>query len=204
MHFTDSGPKSKKGKKDELKEIVLVGRSNVGKSTLFYQLFGKKVRKGKKPGTTLKPNIVQFRDLIVTDMPGFGYIKGDRRLNERIKDFFVEYIETNDRIIAAIQVLDAASFLEIVERWEKRNEIPIDIEMHEFLREFNIETFVAANKMDKVEDLDSLKKIAKKLGVSLDEIYPVSAKFGDVESLKNALKQYFKKIKRDDLISVLR
>lgn len=204
MHFTDSGPKSKKGKKGELKEIVLVGRSNVGKSTLFYQLFGKKVRKGKKPGTTLKPNIIQFRDLIVTDLPGFGYIKGDQRLNEKIKDFFVRYIETNGKIVAAIQVLDAASFLEIVERWEKRNEIPIDIEMYEFLKEFNIEVFVAANKIDKVENLDCLRKIAEKLGVDLDRIYPVSAKFGEVENLKNALKQYFKKIKRDDLVGVLR
>ena len=194
MHFTVSGHK--------LREIVIVGRSNVGKSTLFYQLFGKKVRKGKKPGTTLKPNTFQFKDLLVTDLPGFGYVRGSKKLNEKIKDFFVRYIEHNDRIFAAIQVIDASSFLEIVDRWEKRGEIPIDIEMHEFLRELGIFVFVAANKIDKIEDKDTVDKIAEKLGIN--KVYPVSAKFGDVSNLKNALKQYFKKIGRDDLIGAIR
>ena len=196
MLFTDSGHK--------LKEIILAGRSNVGKSTLFYQLFGRKVRKGRKPGTTLKPNVIQFRDLIIADLPGFGYIRGDRKHNEKIKDFFVKYIETNDRIIAAIQVLDASSFFEIVERWERRNEIPIDIEMHDFLKEFNIEIFVAANKIDKVEDPYCVKRIAEKLGINENKVYPISAKFGKVENLKNALKQYFREINKSEWIGVLR
>ncbi|RLI79291.1 GTP-binding protein EngB [Archaeoglobales archaeon] len=201
MLFTDSGLS---GKNKKVKEIVLVGRSNVGKSTLFYQLFGKRVRRGRKPGTTLKPNVIRFKDLIITDLPGFGYIRADRKLNEKIKDFFVRYIETNDRIIAAIQVLDASSFFEIVERWEKRNAIPVDVEMYEFLREFDIEVFVAANKMDKVEDSDCIKKIAEKLGVKLERVYPVSAKFGEIENLKNALKRYFREIGKSDWIGVLR
>jgi GTP-binding protein EngB required for normal cell division len=87
-------------------EIVFAGRSNVGKSTLFYQLFGFKVRRGKRPGTTIKPNQVIYRDLILTDLPGFGYISGvTRDFNERVKDFIVEYIEKNsDRIVLAVQV----------------------------------------------------------------------------------------------------
>ncbi|HPJ84471.1 MAG TPA: 50S ribosome-binding GTPase, partial [Methanothrix sp.] len=36
-------------------EIVLIGRSNVGKSTLFRQLTGKKVRVGRRPGVTVGP-----------------------------------------------------------------------------------------------------------------------------------------------------
>lgn len=103
-------------------EIIFAGRSNVGKSTLFSALFGVKVRKGKRPGTTIKPNQVRYRDLIITDLPGFGFISGvDRDFNERVKDFVVRYIEENaERIVLAIQVIDGKSFLEIAERWEKR------------------------------------------------------------------------------------
>jgi len=46
--------------KDKL--LVFAGRSNVGKSTLFSSLFGVKVRKGKKPGSTIKPNFFRAGD----------------------------------------------------------------------------------------------------------------------------------------------
>ncbi len=118
-------------------EIIFAGRSNVGKSTLFSSLFGVDVRKGRKPGTTIKPNTFSYRDLLITDLPGYGYIHGvSRDFSERVKDFIVHYIEGNaGRIIAAVHVIDGKSFLDIVERWEKRGEIPVDIEMFDFLNE---------------------------------------------------------------------
>src|SRR5512145_1157523 len=36
-------------------EIIFVGRSNVGKSSLLRELFGAKVKVGKRPGVTLRP-----------------------------------------------------------------------------------------------------------------------------------------------------
>ena len=55
-------------------EIIFVGRSNVGKSSLLRELFGAKVRVGKRPGVTLRPAHIQISDLLITDMPGFGFI----------------------------------------------------------------------------------------------------------------------------------
>ena len=194
-------------------EIVFAGRSNVGKSTLFYQLFGVKVRKGKKPGTTIKPNQITYKDLIITDLPGFGYISGvDREFNERVKDFIVRYIEENaDRIILAIQVVDGKSFLEIAERWEKRGYIPVEVEMFEFLNEVCPKVFLAVNKMDKVDNPDeTLDAIAEKLGMIppwtnwRHVIFPISAKKGKVENLRNAIKRRLIEIKRSDLIPVLK
>ncbi len=194
-------------------EIVFVGRSNVGKSTLFSRLFGVNVRKGKRPGTTIKPNQIKFRDLIITDLPGFGYIAGvSRDFNERVKDFIVRYIEENaERIVVAVHVIDAKSFLDIVERWERRGMIPVDVEMFEFLNEFGFDVLVAANKMDKVENPDeTLNGIVEKLGMTppwylwKHVIYPVSAKKGNVDNLREGLKRVFVKLKRHDLISVLK
>jgi len=194
-------------------EIVFAGRSNVGKSTLFYQLFGVKVRKGKRPGTTIKPNQIKYKDLIVTDLPGFGYISGvDKEFNERVKDFIVRYIEENaDRIILAIQVVDGKSFLEIAERWEKRGYIPVEVEMFEFLNEVCPKVFLAVNKMDKVDNPDeTLNAIAEKLGMIppwtnwKHVIFPISAKKGKVENLREAIKKRLMEIKRSDLIPVLK
>ncbi|WP_202319916.1 GTP-binding protein EngB [Archaeoglobus neptunius] len=181
-----------------LKEVVFAGRSNVGKSTLFSALLKTRVRRGKKPGTTLKPNTFQVGSVLFTDLPGFGYVRGvGKDFNEKIKDFVVQYIENNsDRIVAAVEVIDASSFVEIAERWERRGHIPVEIEMFEFLDEVTPRVFLAANKMDKVADAGILDKIAEKLGMLppwhnwKHIIYPVSAKTGKVEILKKDLKQY--------------
>jgi GTP-binding protein EngB required for normal cell division len=183
---------------DRVREVIFAGRSNVGKSTLFSSLFKVEVRRGKKPGTTIKPNTIKAGNVLFTDLPGFGYIYGvERSLNERIKDFVVRYIEENaDRIVCAVEVIDAKSFLEIAERWEKRGFIPIEIEMFDFLNEFDFRVMVAANKIDRVDDIQVLDRIVEKLGMDppwtkwRHVIFPTSAKKGEVENIKKALKAH--------------
>jgi small GTP-binding protein len=179
-------------------EIVFAGRSNVGKSTLFSNLFGVEVRKGRKPGTTIKPNSINVKGLQITDLPGYGFIHGvSREFSERVKDFIVHYIENNSgRILVAIQVIDGNSFIEIVERWEQRGEIPIDVEMYRFLNDFSFPVFLAVNKMDRVEKKDYLLNVvAKKMGMIppwtnwKHRIFPISAKKGETENIKKALKK---------------
>ncbi len=195
-----------------LREVVFVGRSNVGKSTLFSQLFKVSVRRGKRPGTTLKPNVIQAGKVLFTDLPGFGYIKGvSRDFNERTKDFVVHYIEENaGRIVAAIEVIDAKSFLEIAERWEKRGYIPVEVEMFDFLNEFNFRVFVAANKIDKLDDLSVLDEIVAKLGMDppwtkwKSVIFPISAKRGEVDELKRELKKHLASMGLHEAMRVFR
>ncbi|MFO7967504.1 MAG: GTP-binding protein EngB [Archaeoglobaceae archaeon] len=195
-------------------EIVFIGRSNVGKSTLFSNLFGLKVRKGKKPGTTIKPNFFQFGDFLLTDMPGFGIIRGvDRELSERVKDFIVHYIEQNgDRIILAVHVVDGKSFVEIAEKWDSRGEIPVDVELFSFLREFS-PVLLAVNKMDAVKDKDKNKKldeIAQWLGMTPpwsnwgSTIFPISAKKKDFDGLKDRIKEVLIENKRHDKVKILK
>ncbi len=195
-------------------EIVFVGRSNVGKSTLFSNLFGLKVRKGKKPGTTIEPNFFQFGDFLLTDMPGFGLIQGrDQNLNERIKDFIVQYIEQNgNRIILAVQVVDGKSFGEIAQKWDSRGEIPVDVEMFSFLKEFS-PVLLAVNKMDgvKAEEKDKkLNEITQWLGMDppwsdwSNTVFPISAKKKEFGPLKNRIKEVLIENKRHDKVKILK
>jgi GTP-binding protein EngB required for normal cell division len=171
-------------------EIVLVGRSNVGKSSVIKQLTGKRVRIGKRPGVTRK--LVRYRcgDLDLVDMPGFGFMAGvPRHVLERSKTKIVRYLEENkSQILFSIEVIDVRLFLEIAERWKKRGQIPIDVEMFSFLRELELDPIIAANKIDVIyrEERDSLlDAICEELGLPppwrqwRDVMAPISAKTGE-------------------------
>jgi len=191
-------------------ETIFVGRSNVGKSSLIRELFGVKVKVGKRPGVTLRPTHYQVSDLLITDMPGFGFMSGVKdRKQDIVKDKIVRYIENNaKRIKIGILVIDGPLFPEIVYRWDSRKHIPIDVEMFDFLREVRIDTLIAANKMDKVKEnkFDPLlDEIADLLGLVhpwqkwKHLIAPVSAKKGCVKALKTIFRERLHEMKRDDL-----
>jgi len=171
-------------------EIVLVGRSNVGKSSIIRQLTGRKVRIGKKPGVTRRIARYPWGETDIVDMPGFGFLTGvPKRTQERIKTGVIKYLEKNKkRILLAVEVVDARAFPEIVERWERRGEIPIDVEMFSFLQELKLNPIVAVNKIDLIYPNERdmlLDYICDKLGLLppwrqwLDVVVPVSAKTGE-------------------------
>ncbi|USG99234.1 GTP-binding protein EngB [Thermococcus argininiproducens] len=183
--------------------IVFVGRSNVGKSTLIFRLTGKYVKRGKRPGVTRKPIELGWRGKTIVDMPGFGFMSGvPKHVQEKIKTEIVRFIENNaDKIDLAVLVIDGKSALEIIERWEKRGEIPIDVEFFQFLQELEIPTIVAVNKMDKMKNIRAtINKLIEKFGLSgswddhKDTFIPISAKFGtNLEELRKLIEE---KIKR--------
>ncbi|WP_342305303.1 GTP-binding protein EngB [Methanolobus sp. ZRKC5] len=191
-------------------EILFAGRSNVGKSSVLKQITGKNVKVGKRPGVTLKPTHIRYSDLLLTDLPGFGFMSGVKdRKQDIVKDQIVRYIETNaERVSIAVLVIDGATFLDIVQRWEDRNEIPIDIEIFELFKELDIDIILAVNKTDKIGDneLDAtLDGICDKLEMLppwkqwIDMVAPICAKKGDIKSLKSLIRQRLHSVKRDDL-----
>ncbi len=171
-------------------ELVLVGRSNVGKSSVIRQLTGKRVLVGRRPGVTRRISRYRCGKLDVVDMPGFGFMAGvSREQQERTKTEIVRYLEQNrEQILLALEVVDARAFLEIVERWERREQIPVDIEMFSFLRELGLNPIVVVNKIDLIypeERSALLDGICEKLGLPPpwkqwpDVVAPVSAKTGE-------------------------
>jgi small GTP-binding protein len=192
-------------------EVVLVGRSNVGKSTLMRELTGHQVATGKKPGVTRQPNHFDWASekFMFTDLPGFGFMSGvsDER-REAIKTDVVQYLERNaDRILVGVVVVDGKAAVDIIDRHSEAGDIPHDVELFHFLRELDIPTVVAVNKMDKVDDRDErLNELCDRLGLFppwqqwRDTVAPVSAKRGSIEPLLEALRTHFHDHKRDDLL----
>ncbi len=180
------------------REIVLIGRSNVGKSTIFRELTGKKVKIGKRPGITQHPFSAKVGEITYVDMPGYGFMfKASRADQEKTKDFIVAYFEQHaQEVLLAVQVIDAASFLEIADRWEGRGEVPFEIELWQFLNDLGLDVVLAANKMDRIAKLDldyALDSIAERLGMLPpwtqwpDLIAPISAKKGDIQPLRSII-----------------
>lgn len=196
-------------------EVVLVGRSNVGKSTVMRELTGHDFTTGRKPGVTREPNHYDWpsESFMFTDLPGFGFMSGveeDRR--EQIKTDVVRYIETYaDNIIAGILVVDGKAVIDIIDRHRADGEIPHDVELFHFLEDVGVDPIVAVNKMDKVDDRDErLDELCDRLGLFppwqqwQDTIAPVSAKHGRIDPLLDCLRSRFEAEKRADLLKFVK
>jgi small GTP-binding protein len=193
-------------------EVVLVGRSNVGKSTVMRELTGhSKISTGRKPGVTRSPNHFDWasENFMFTDLPGFGFMSGvETEHRERIKTDVVQYVEEHaDDILAGVLVVDGKSAVDIIDRHSGPDEIPHDVELFGFLWDLDIPTVVAVNKMDKVDDRDErLDALCDRLGLYppwkqwRETIAPITAKRGDIDALNEALGATFTDQKREELL----
>ncbi|GBE54580.1 putative GTP-binding protein EngB [archaeon BMS3Bbin15] len=180
-------------------KIVIVGRSNVGKSSLIRALTGTRVKVGKRPGVTLASRFIPYKaGYTLVDLPGFGFMKGvDKNYQEKVKDFIVEYLEKNEDIALGIEIVNIVAFEDIAARWEKRESIPFEIELFDFLTEVGLQPIIAANKIDKIRSKDRkavLDNLCRRLGLGedweehRDTIMPTSAKKGTgIEDLKRLI-----------------
>jgi len=191
--------------------VVLVGRSNVGKSTLMRELTGHDVDTGRRPGVTRSPNHYDWasEDFLLTDLPGFGFMSGvDEAERERIKTDVVRYLEANaEAILVGVLVVDAGSAVEIIDRHRDRGDVPYDAELFALLGDLGIDRVVAANKIDTVDDRETtLDDLCDRLGLVppwqqwRDTVAPTSAKRGSTEALSEAVGDHLHDHRRDDLL----
>jgi small GTP-binding protein len=191
-------------------EVVLLGRSNVGKSTLMRELTGHTFDTGQRPGVTRQPNHYDWAgpDFVLTDLPGFGFMKGvPEEQREQIKTDVVRYVEQYaDEILAGVLVLDGKAAVDIIDRHSGPDEVPHDVELFHFLRDVGIPPVVAVNKMDKVDDNDQrLDDICDRLGLVppwkqwQNTIAPISAKRGNISALTDAVRHHLHEENRDEL-----
>lgn len=166
------------------KEVVFVGRSNAGKSSLINCLYGKVAYTGKTPGKT---KMLNFFDVdgkyTVCDVPGYGFANRSQDQIIEFGEMMENYFTTRKCLKLCVQIVDI------------RHKPSIDdVEMTDYLKQEEIPFIVIANKADKVSGNDrvkSLKIISETLDINSDKILPASClKKTNIEQVKEKIGLY--------------
>jgi GTP-binding protein EngB required for normal cell division len=179
--------------------VVFTGRSNVGKSSTIRALTGRRVRVGKKPGSTRWEQFIDLGSVVLVDIPGFGYMAGQSKTTiEEMKTTIVRKLEEwSDRVIVSVLIIDVSLFEQLVERWDQRGEIPVDVEFYTFLSEITPQVIVVANKIDKVKAREKERAIAYLKGKlqsavpdrELTVVVTTASKRSGISGLKTAIER---------------
>ena len=157
--FIKSAPTYEQKPEKNLKEIVFVGKSNVGKSSLINALVRNKslAKTSSKPGYTKLLNYFEIDEkFYLVDAPGYGYtISGGKHL-----DSFSEMMET---------YFDNPSLAGVVFIVDSRHKLSKDDEgFYEFIKDKGIPFILVASKSDKLNQSEKAaikKHITKDIGI---------------------------------------
>lgn len=128
--------------KDNLPEIVLVGKSNVGKSSFINTLVNRKklARTSSEPGKTRQINFYNMDNkFYLVDLPGYGYSKMSKQEQEKVGNFIEEYLQKSKNIALIVFLLDI--------RHEPTSN---DKLMYDYIFKTNLPCLIIANKADKI------------------------------------------------------
>lgn len=154
----------------DLPEVVVVGRSNVGKSSFINAFTGKKklAYVGNTPGKTRLLNFFRIDgEWMLVDVPGYGYAKMSKSQLMQLGRMMDDYFQQRDNIKAVVQLIDA-----------RHDPTADDLDMIQFFKDMNIPVIIAATKIDKVpktKRIRHLKNIAQKVQLPVKNILPVSS-----------------------------
>jgi len=127
---------------DNFPEIVLAGRSNVGKSSFINALLNRKnlARISGKPGKTQTLNFYLINEsFYFVDVPGYGYAKVSKTQRAKWGKMFETYLANRKNLCAVVSLIDF--------RHPPTKE---DLQMYEFLKCYNLPVVLVATKVDKV------------------------------------------------------
>lgn len=139
-------------------EFLLVGRSNVGKSSFINSVVGRKniAHTSAKPGKTQTLNFYNVNDAFyLIDVPGYGYAATDKKTQAKFGMMIEEYLEKREELKRVFMLIDF-----------RMKPTEDDLLMYNFLKYYNLPVTVIATKADKVGG----SKKAKNLKMILDTL----------------------------------
>lgn len=124
-----------------LPEIAVVGRSNVGKSSLLNHLFNKElVKTSSIPGKTRALNFFQVdRRYFFVDMPGYGYAAVSKEEQKNWQELIEGYLSNRQTLKMLLLLLDF-----------RREPSAEDMRMVEWISHYRIPTILVMTKVDKI------------------------------------------------------
>ena len=135
---------------DNLPEFLLVGRSNVGKSSFINTLIERKnfARTSAKPGKTQTLNFYLINNAFyLVDVPGYGYASVSKEKQKKFGLMIEEYIKTRDNLKNVFLLVDY-----------RHKPTEDDILMYEFLKYYNLNITIVATKYDKISKNNRAKQ----------------------------------------------
>lgn len=107
--FVISAPTVEKCPKDNKPEYAFIGRSNVGKSSLINMLCNHKglAKTSATPGKTLLINLFLVnREWYLVDLPGYGYAKRSKSVQDQLQRMISSYILQRQRLVNVFVLID--------------------------------------------------------------------------------------------------
>lgn len=138
---------------DNLPEFMLVGRSNVGKSSFINLIAGTKklARVSNTPGKTRNLNFYLFnKEFYFVDVPGYGYASVSKKEQKKFGLMIEEYLEKRENLKMTFMLVDS-----------RHKPTDDDLLMYKFLKYYNLPVTIIATKSDKIPKTKQEK--AKKL-----------------------------------------
>lgn len=149
---------------DKKSEFLLVGRSNVGKSSFINTLIERKnfARTSSKPGKTQTLNFYKVNDAFyLVDVPGYGYASVSRDTQKKFGLMIEEYLKSRENLKHVFMLIDY-----------RHKPTEDDVLMYEFLKYYNLDITIVATKYDKVSKNGRIKQ---------DKLIKDTLKFDDNE-----------------------
>ena len=144
--------------KNGLPEVVLVGKSNVGKSSFINTMINRKklARTSSEPGKTRQLNFYNIDDkFYFVDLPGYGYSKMSKQEQIKVGEFIEYYLQHRKEICLIIFLVDI-----------RHDPTQNDFLMYDYVIRSGLPCMILANKADKIAKTkvdDTAKNIQKQL-----------------------------------------
>ncbi len=127
---------------DEKPEFLLVGRSNVGKSSFINTLIERKnfARTSSKPGKTQTLNFYLVNNsFYLVDVPGYGYAQVSNERQRKFGLMIEEYLKNRSNLKHVFLLIDY-----------RHKPTEDDLLMYDFLKYYNLDITIIATKYDKI------------------------------------------------------
>ncbi len=166
---------------DDLPKIALIGRSNVGKSSLINALTASGIsRTSALPGATKELNVFLVNNSIhLVDLPGYGYARGSIGFRTKMRDLIKQYL-LNKKYTQAAVVLIIDAGVGMTDR---------DESMYADLQDAGKNIIIAANKIDRLSQSEYHHAMQRITAAAQGcPVFPVSAaKKTGIKELAEAL-----------------
>ena len=149
---------------DNKEEFLLVGRSNVGKSSFINTIINRKnyARTSSTPGKTQTLNFYKINDsFYLVDAPGYGFAKVRNSLKKKFGLIMESYLKSRENLKMVFLLLDF-----------RHKPTSDDIMMYDYLKYYNVPVTIICTKVDKVSKNNHAKNkniIQKELNLPDDK-----------------------------------